>query len=574
MYFTSKVASNLSNHPFVVSLAYVTITLIAFPRTFLVNDDIAIANFMANGFDPVFFSAFLGKILIHAHRVLGGHAGLYGMFLYSVHVLSVYLVLASLRSISENRQIPGSALFATGVSYLYLYILNIASVTFTSTGILLSGHAAIYLAVCINSSKPCMRAILFGSCCVGIAVLIRQNSAIAGLLFSIPVGVLAVRRIPPRKTLLALAIPLLLLISAEAFTGNALVPKAHKQFLEFNRIRGKFHNFPIAWANLENSKLHCENGWTRNDYCLLTKWFFPYESKFTTETMLNIQNYPAFEGIEDHTREIKSKCALFGRDLTENYPAQIGLVISTILFTLVTNVRVAVYQLCYLACTIAVLMYLGLFLRLPARVCTPLVLLTTISVVFMCLADYRNPFERHLLARVSKAMALFLIPAAVVFLHFPAISDYETRSIAAKERLGRMLEYLNQNYRNNTILIQPGRFPDVCAADPIATGSAPESNANLISFGWSTFSPCFYRKIKVAFDVSKGDDLLRSLIDNRGGYIMAEDDFVSMLQVSAEENYGIRTRVVIVDEKVVPHIFQLVSDPLGAEKEPSYPLDD
>ncbi len=491
-------------------LIYFSLSLCFLPIHYAVNDDIAIIEDIKNNVNTSFMSPILGYFLSFLYY-LNSNIAWYGWFLYFIHFLSLYIIIISFLK-NKFRQVY---IFLS--LYLLFYLDFIIRVSYNNASIMFGISVFIY--VLMNIKDLSNRKIILIGLLFTISYLIRQESIYFVVCFSLPAFYFVKEHY---KKLFYFIFPIIMIISAHRITDNFAFSKEQKEFNEFNRIRGEFHEYKISMLNLNNQHIFDSNNWTSNDYLLLCTWFFIDEYKYNIETLTNIFIYSV--PVLPDGNYIKKVIDTF--ELNIKY---LFLSFILILFYSTINIKKSLLLLLYFFYSILGIIALIIFFRFPERIAIP-VFMIIFLVLFYSITLFGIK-ERN----INKIILILLLVPVISYRIYELSKLIPIYSSLIKQYNNNYINKLNKDYANS-ILILPIR-PDI--AMPMEFINPLKNNQNkfhIIPSGWQTYSPSFYNSLKKYFNVNKAYNIFPLMV-SKNTYLLIPDKWAQFISIYLKETF-------------------------------------
>jgi hypothetical protein len=273
---------------FLVSAFFLLIVVVWVPIRYEANDDLGlIARFSEqSGFrpDPLqpTVSASLGVVLSSLYGSFP-EVPWYGLLIYASAFVGISLTMSVL---FRSAQGASGFLALPLLCLLFFHVLAFAS--FTAAALLL--ECAVFLCV--------MEWIVRGRCPAGnprwyagalalaflVGFLLRWRLVLYAAVFGVPILFFV------RKGQLRNAVPLIvavgLLMTGDRLLFHAMGQEAHREFLEYNLLRMRFHDTVQGEHHGEVTEEALRKvGWTREDYAFYKSWILYDHRQFNTRTL-------------------------------------------------------------------------------------------------------------------------------------------------------------------------------------------------------------------------------------------------------------------------------------------------
>ena len=506
--------------PFLAALAVLAWPWLPLPMRYQANDDLGIIAFLSRGFDPVFFSVLLGKLLQAGYRLWGESSPVYPLFLNACLAACAFVFC---RVILGVRDLPFRLVALAVYAVVFVYFAFV--LTFTMVAGALAAHGMLLL---VTSSRP-RDAVLAGGFC-GLGALIRLDAALLCLILSgVPAlaWILPLRRERLRAAGLALA-PVALLLGGEHLVQRFGVSAAHREFVAFNQLRGRLHGFPILDAQRGNADLLRANQWTAADYELFVEWTFPDERKFNARTLANVFTIPAPPvggAVQTASPSPGERLRTFPRQHLACLGA-FGLLVVLALTS--ARPRNALWLAAHAVVFLALCLVLAGWLRFPIRVRESAILAALLGGLALHLDA--PPVRGARLLALRLALPLFLAWRGWTMLSHALTLRWD------QAELGRGLAHLNRAYPGHILYFWNTFAPNFELLHPVRP---PRREFHLMLYGWSTFSEMFYQDIHRRLGIRTGAELLPALASRDDVVFVAPASGLRLLAQSLRESHGL-----------------------------------
>ncbi len=530
----NKLCKLFKNDIFLFSfvILFISCLLIILPRTYGINDNVGILWDVEQGFISDFTSFFDIKLL-HILYQTTSNIPWYGLILYFVHILSLFIFIKSLVKINKIEVI----LIPFLIAYLYFYSFFITQVDYTSASIMIGANSLFAFLIFLNNKKVHTVHVLGLGILFSLSFFIRVPGTFAVLAYGFPIIIFFIYK---HKThFVIFFIPFLLLFVGEHIARTYFIPDAHQQYHEFNILRGKLHGFPILKANQNNDKILKANNWTKDDYKNFQNWNFFDERKYNIDTLSNIFKYSVLKEENKIQKYITSYFQKLSKLLTYNKNQQhiYFLLLISILIIFKFHWFLVLIIFGYISYIFSLSIYMDIFYRFPARIAHPILLMCTSFIILLKFNVFSNKFPPRNRNMAIFAIGIFLFLFNIVIHHNIPQKDYFNSSINKLQSL----------YKGKILYIPPlvFKWEDM---DPL---KRYYFNFHMIHFGGTnTFSPSFYKSLE-KMEVKKGYEMMFALINNPDAYIIINKKNSKLIKFILNyimENYNIKCKAYVVDK--------------------------
>ncbi|MDY0170287.1 MAG: hypothetical protein RBS80_27330 [Thermoguttaceae bacterium] len=556
---------------FFAALSVVFVCLLRSVRApvYLNNDNEGIVGIAEDGFLAPFVH-FVWSYMLTGLYALHSEVPWYGLLLYALQAGALSVVLTMF-----YRAIPHRGFFCLfAIVVLFFWADMLVRLDYTTTSIMVGASAVLLFALLQREDRATWKQSLLLGLLVALSALPRAEGIIAVVLVAGPFLVIlwfmALKRSArpmahiPRNALpfVCLLLPGLLVYLLNDACRDNLLTEEERVYERFNELRGRFHDFPIAAANLGNRRVHEATGWTESDYIRLVRWMFFDERIYDIERLQAFYRHASCPDVQATSiRQIGLSVYHVLRTYCE---AVLLMAAGLALIWGRGMVRLPDFIMCCVAAgaALGIAVTMDLFLRFPYQIGYPMLLFAGLLLfVFAvtprkagqpavdegdCTAD-AHPDRRAAVDHaplptvrpnaLRKMARTCVVPAAVLLAclahgvrlsrHYRAI-DAECRFREAVTR------YIDGNHPGSFLIAEPGLTPfHFC--DPIRP---PQHSFTRIPLGWSTFHPWFYRKLK-AMGLERGAELMPAMMSRDDILVLTSQPGMELLlQYSHQEGFG------------------------------------
>ena len=558
-----------------LSFVFVAGFVLAMPHSYGVNDNYAILVNAIKGFPLVFMSPVLGKILSFLYLKIG-FIPWYGLMIYFVLAISLFLIVKSFLSMTKSRSFFIPFLFL----YLSSFIYFLVEADYNSASIMIGTSSLVaFLIYLLKPGKKYLISLGLGFF-FALSYLLRMEGLVLILAFNLPILLFYFLRVYPKnkqnkKHLFVFVLPLILVIIASFFVGRFGISVAQRDYLDFNKTRGRIHDLPVSLANMNNQKLLKLNNWTENDYLIFLYFSHINENKFNKETMQNILSSPESIKINYLKLDTIANILIMMKNVVNKNPFYFALLI---LLSIVIIFKVSSFRdtkegkmgiifdfsllktlrerrnLILILCLIYFLLILALFLlilHLPNHIFFPLCLSFFVFLFFLFIffpsrkseTNFNNPI-------VIVILIIFSLVNVIHFYRF--IMPFGNRIKIYRQAI----KQIEHQYPDNIILSTPGLGIHFESLSPMV---AKPLDLKVIPLGWPIYSPYFYDFIDKNLNIKRAADIIPLFIDNDKDILITHPDLTEIYTTYIKENY--QRDVVLVKVGSLPDgdIYRIVS---------------
>jgi len=381
-----------------------------------------------------------GKLLASLYR-MNGDVNWYGVAHALIHLLAVSALCFSLLRLSfRRRTVLLLLLFLVAFDIVYWRIPQFTVTAFLAA---MSG-VFVFLGALQRTGRISWPAFAFGLFMIVLATFVRDHAAALALLVTSPVFVAQLIR---RRDLATLGrVALFCGLAGSLVLGLTAHNRQHYEndpswagFWEFNSVRGVFHDTDHVHYTPATRPVFDDVGWSRNDFEMLTTWFYTDPERFSLEKMKRVvDGCKAAATTPSSTAESPSRHG--DAPPSDLNAEQFGIRVQIVrLFSkhefpyMVAALLVALFyvrwnggRLLFLSCAglsvVAITLLLVRNFKLPPRVLYPLMGFSTMSILFCAIGP---PVRRPRWPVWARALPLALFAFVAIPL---ALLDHHTSS--------------------------------------------------------------------------------------------------------------------------------------------------
>ncbi|HZJ62626.1 MAG TPA: hypothetical protein VFD36_03830 [Kofleriaceae bacterium] len=557
-----------------ISTAMVVAIAGLFPRGFLVNDDAGLVHYMRNGVFTPWVSPILVQIMIAVYRHCP-EVPWYGLYEYALVAISGAVVIHTCLELVDPR--PGLGRVATllGAGALGAgEILIAVGLTWTTVSIFALGTSmaalVAHLHVCQSTGrKPSvLRALGYGLLAI-CGYMLRPEAlgamvaALLPLFGWLALGLLRGRHLPRPAALIAAIAPL-----AIVFAIQGRIPKPPgAEYDDFNQERGRISGqYAFEDLDIRAPELLESAGWTVDEYRNFMNWNFYDDQQFTIDKIRRLINTG---GVPNQISVASSVSVL--RTILDDSPAAAWLFLACVVgavllawLRVIEPRRGLVFGLGYLACEIAVPLWMAAQYRFPQRVSLPYYVVVAFGMfVILAREIAARPADPEIPpARARQASIALLVISVVLFLWARNLITWTDRPTWGYKPDTRAF-IARTNARGGFVFSQAITTDfDPLVADPFGYTCLPG--------GWGTFTGLWYNYL-ARFGLHHFAEVLPWMVDNPDAYVMAFLGAYSNHRHFEEwsrrmlKNPSVRLAVVDVADIPTPGrvaLFRIVTQPL------------
>ncbi|MCA8941813.1 MAG: hypothetical protein KDB80_04570 [Planctomycetes bacterium] len=539
------------------AIAVIAGLLLAVTPTYKVNDNAGILSMIQEGAEAPFMSPVFVELLTFLYRDVSPSVPWFGIANYLALFWAIALFVHALSAL----RIPRGLSIPLDIVFSALCATFAIRVGYNASSILLGGVSLLAFVAYLRSHRLSKAALLV--CALGLvfAFLFRPRGAQGAVVVVGPallaMGLLARRRFAV-GVVLAFVLPISVVGAVHVVWKTTFVSDEYRAFREFNQVRGKFHAYPIARANLENVRLFEANDWLAYHYILLKDWLYFDEDVWNLEKLRNIFEYSV--PLPEDEIDAGTIASAFQELWSEQYARYLTLLpLLVVVFLACRSRRVAIWAAGYALYMLVLSVYLSIAYRLPDRVGDPMFVLGFASMVWLFVGvDRIRPLRiRAPLRRATGVLfALACVCPVVVF----AVDN--ARDAAKWGERNAKFERQHADFNKwfkGRILFPQAIVLSTQAQNPLRNY---EFLYEVVPSGWRTYSPQFYDCLR-RHGLSRGSELIPFAIDNLDFFFAWRRDYVDVLYEFVKRQYGVRFMLRAYEGLSTQRyvIFQLVTDP-------------
>jgi hypothetical protein len=556
-----------------VATAIVVVLAALLPRSYIVNDDIGLTEYLRSSYDAPWLSPILARGLGLAYDYAPGLPWL-GLYEYALIIATGAILIYSCIELIDRR--PGLARYATRVGAIVLVVslgTLATGLTWTTASIYALGTATAafvaHIQVCHTAGQPLsrLRSLGHGLLLVN-GYMLRPQGMLAMLVTLLPLLGWGLwwcwrRRCRLRASAVAaLVAPLALVLAIQGHIPHAR--HEDRAYDRFNALRGRIHDqAAFGLLDARAPDLLARAGWSVNEYRDFMNWLIIDEADYPPaklQRLIDTGGVPESIGL--------GWSAQLLRGIATDSAASVWLFLSCVvggvtlaLAGAIHRWRGIVFCLIYLAHLVVLPLWMAAHLRFPQRVSLAIYAVAALGVfcfVARELADRTQPPARALGRRDAFALVLvtsFLLAWAWHFVGWlrrapptdPTVLQPLEDRIAA--RGGFVFVYIGAGL----VEFDPLR------ARPRAYGA--------LQGGWGTFSTLWYDALK-PLGVHRGAEVLPAMLDNPNAYLLAWQGARGGLEEWLRRKLANPSvHLVVVDHAEItggfrPELYRIVSLPL------------
>lgn len=533
---------------------FIGLLLVFVTPNFKATDNTGILATILGGAEAPFASPIFVKLMSILYLDVAGGVPWFGLSHYLALFWAMALFVHAFASVERARP----------AFWFVLVVFSLLCVTFTirvgynASSILLSGVSVLAFALYGRENKLTRATVAVCACGLVFGFLFRPRGMQGAMLLVAP-ALLALGAFSRSRYSLPIVLGFLLPIGVVGGVHFAwksfFVSEEFQAFREWNRLRGQFHAYPIARANVNNVELLEANDWKSYHYVLLKDWIYPDEDVWNLEKLENIFKYTVplpdehidYERIEGSVEE-----------LIEDFERYFWLLpVMAFGILLAPSRRVALWSTGYVLFLIVLALYLKVALRFPSRIADPMFTLGFASFASIVASDgfrrMAQPLARVGMAGVAALLTLGPVIEFVAFNYRDAV--HRGKRAAQFEDWNRDF---NKWFDGDIVFMQPA----IMLGQDQNPLRVYDTTFDSVPLGWRTFSPQFYDFLR-RYGLQRGAELLPFAIDNHRFFFVFGRNYVGPLYEFIRTQYGVRVCVRVFEGLSTRRyvVFQLVTDP-------------
>lgn len=539
-----------------LSFAFVLLTLALVTPSYMVNDNIEIMDYAIHGL-PISFIGVALTGFLHLLYATVPQLPWYGLTLYALHVLSIFLWLSLIFRILRPRWFA----LAAGVLFLGYYLPYLVFLDYTATSVMLCLSSLTWALLDVMEHRTDrLRFLALGGVFL-LGMLARPQGVLGAFAYMLPIALMTTlwrihtggfKGEAGKLALVALIFfaPSAINFAADSAYRHYCPIPGQVEFDAFNAARGRLQGLPREreLKIIESPKLLRSIGWTRDQARDFFNWRFLDERVFTTASLQKLADnlppppLPFLQMLEDFISRL------------EPGPVQLLLLCPLPLFLVALRKRRSLGGAALLLpfYGLAIGSAMSVFMAFRARTETPY--LVGFGFACLILASFLAEHEdREEGARHSWSLRLACVLACVgVCMGLVDLHKDHFRSRLEASRVQQALAILNHDYAGSTIMLQPDAGLKLESLSPL---SVLQLDFNPIDLGWSTFSPRFYQQLK-PLGISHGYQLIGALVDRKDAYLLGTVWWADVSRFMAGDRTDMG-KVSVVEVRELQHAIKL-----------------
>ena len=527
------------------ALVYVVATIHVLHPRYIVNDNIINMDFIIAGYQLDYMGA-LFTALLHQIYVMQPGLPWYGLSLYTLHVLSVFMWLKLIWRAFHKWWL--ASVFS--VLFFVYYATLLIELDYTSTSEMLCVSALVWACLDVLERRPGYLRHMGPGVVFMLGMLTRPQGILGAFACVLPLALMVatdgLRRHPPKEEVLRLVLiamvfmtPALTNFAADTAYRHYTVTPQQASYDAFNRPRGMLHALsPERQGEMIRDRallqsVHWEVGDAQNFF----HWRFLDERIYTPtalETLVKNAPYAQhpYAGITDQIVSLMSAremvllltcCIPFFLLAFPRHPWLAG-----------TGLLLPLY--CVLLDAL-----LSVFLTFRSRTEFPFLL--CFGFLTLIISGYlatRTDTSKNKTRTTSMIVGVLIAMTAILITWRPLMRT-SAINLAHTLYMQNVLSALNHDYAGSIVLEQQNALQPE-ALNPLDTYQYYFHDIDMV---WGTFSPYFYEQLK-PLGIEHGYQLVDALVDNKNAYFLGNGWEANINIASyAHKPKGVVTKILI-----------------------------
>jgi hypothetical protein len=502
------------------SIAYVYISVWLISPSYMVNDNIQIMDYAIHGF-PIDYVGVLFTNLLHIAYTASPDVPWYGLSLYALHILSIFLWLCMLWRVFHPRWLAATL----SVIFLGFYLTFIIYLDYTSTSVMLCLASLTWAFLDIMEHRPGQLRFLGPGLVFMLGMLARPQAALGAIVYVAPLALLAalwrlrsseLKTEARRLALVALVFFAPAAVNLLGDTGYRHYNMTPQQagFDAFNKVRGRLQGLPREreFSVINDAPLLRSINWSPDNARDFFNWRFLDERTFNTA---------ALQTILDKMPPPQNPFKQIARGLVTRLspgPNQLLLLCCLPFFLMALRRRR------WLGSTGLLLPFYGIFIGtlmsvyVAFRERTEMPFMVGFGLACLILGGALAETERQ---EADDHHTLLMVAACTfgfvgIYLSLTALKSDHAATSRRAYMTGNMVQALNQDFAGSVVMLEPDGGLQLENLSPL---EVTPLRFDAIGLGWNTFSPRFYQEI-APLGIDHGYQLLETLINNKNAYVL------------------------------------------------------
>lgn len=508
-----------------ISITYVFGSIWLFECRYGVNDNGAVLEYIQRGL-PIAFTGILLTKLLHLGYTLVPEMPWFGLWFYTMHVLSVCAWLWLLSRVFRPWWLAGLFILI----FLGYYLPFLLYLDYTDTAMMLCWASLGSVLLMVMEQRPGHLRFLAPGILFMLGELARPQVPLGCLAYAFPLAILvSFCQLSDRPSGVEIRrLALVGLIFFAPAVVNLAVDTAYRhygedpqqmQFDAFNALRGKLSTDLTRSRKqmiMQDAPLLASLHWTRVDAVHLFNWNFLDERVDTIPALQALWDKAPAEdiGFENFIGRLRAQAQIDPENL---------LLLASVLLSLLLVWRRPWLGMIALSAPVYCLVcssVLSLFLAYSDRTEAPLVLGYGFVSLIICYYTAALGKERADRLSLATALACVLLGCMGAYSILDAEAASRPRITAAITASQEKLDTLNRDYAGQVILMAPNGAMPIFKLSPLKNHPV---YFQPIELGWSTFSPLFYQQIG-KLGIQHGYELVDALIAHRA-YVLGTPEW-------------------------------------------------
>lgn len=503
-----------------VAIAFVLFSVELITPSYMVNDNIEIMDYAIHGL-PISFIGVALTGFLHLLYDAAPELPWYGLTLYALHVLSIFLWLSLIFRILRPRWFA----FAAALLFLGYYLPYLVFLDYTATSVMLCLSSLTWALLDVMERRTDRLRFLALGCVFLLGMLARPQGVLGALAYMLPIALMvALWRIHTGgfkgeigKLALVAAIffaPSALNFAADSAYRHYCPIPGQVEFDAFNAVRGRLQGLPREreLAAIRDAKLLDSIGWTRDQARNFFAWRFLDERVYTTAALQKLD-----ENLPPPPLPFVQVLRDFASRLVPG-PTQLLLLCPLPLFLVAMRKRRALGGAAILLPFYGLAIGSAMSVFMAFRERTEMPYLVGFGLACLLLGGFLKEHEDHEEGRAhSWSLRLACLIACIgVFLALQDLHNDHSKIMREAAATQSELDMINREFKGSTIVLQPDAGLQLASLNPL---TVLKLDFNPINLGWSTFSPRFYQQLG-PLGITHGYQLMGALVNRKDAYVL------------------------------------------------------
>lgn len=524
--FAARLASGLRSDRYwlgsiflaAISIAYVCISVWLIAPSYLVNDNIEIMDYAIHGL-PIDFMGVLLTDLLHIAYTTDPDVPWFGLTLYALHVLSVFLWLRMIWQVFRPTWLAASL----SVLFLGFYLSFLVYLDYTSTGVMLCLAGITWALLLVIRDHQGLLQFLGAGLVFMLGMLARPQTGYGALAYTASLALIVLLwrmragdlKAEARRLVIAsliFFIPAVTNLVGDNVYRHYTATPQQLAFDEFNAVRGKLQGLQRArsLAIINDRSLLASVGWTKLDAQNFFAWRFLDERVYTTAKLQKIVDDMPAPRLAD-----SQMSGYFGR-LTLG-PSQLLLLCPLPLFLIaIRRRRMGALSLLLPLYGLSVGAFMSIFTAFRERTEMPFMVAFGLACLILGGAFAGTEKEDAGDYRGTLTITACLLGFTGMYLNLTGLMKEHKTTLELAQKTQAALMILNRDYAGSIVMVEPDGGLRLETLSPL---EALPLRFHPIDMGWNTFSPRFYQEIRY-LGIDHGYELIDTLVGRQDAYLL------------------------------------------------------